>query len=176
MKSEKTFTGKTETFTGSEFIPEIAASVQSELMSQGYEVSRNELANGDIFLSITKSGFFRAISGFKTAINLSLKPTRGDRFEATSKFGFWDTQGIPSAITVLVFWPLVIAQTIGFRTQQQLNDKIIGLVRTSLEKAKEKRAADVSSDSPESGGAFCPDCGANCGEGARFCPKCGKKL
>lgn len=168
-------TEKKEIFAGAEFIPEVAASVQSELISQGYEVSRNDLANGDVFLSITKNGIFRVVSGFKTAINLSLKPTVGSQFEATSKFGFWDTQGIPMAITLLVFWPLVIAQTIGYRAQQQLNDKIIALVRKSLDKAKSKQAA-APDTSQESSGPFCPDCGAACGEGANFCPKCGKKL
>ena len=168
-------TEKKEIFTGAEFIPEVAASVQSELISQGYEVSRNDLANGDVFLSITKNGIFRVVSGFKTAINLSLKPTVGSQFEATSKFGFWDTQGIPTAITLLVFWPLVIAQTMGYRAQQQLNNKIITLVRKSLDKAKTKHAA-VRGSTQESSSAFCPECGTPCGEDAEFCPKCGEKL
>ena len=167
-------TEKKETFAGAEFIPEIAAAVQSALLSQGYDVTRNDLANGDVFISITKSGFFRAVSGFKTAVNLSLKPISGNRFQALSKFGFWDTQGIPSAITVLVFWPLVVAQVMGYNAQVKLNEKIIDLVRKSLEKAKAGQAADTPS--APSGGSFCPDCGAKCGEGARFCPQCGKKL
>ena len=147
----------------------------ANLMSQGYEVSRNDLANGDVFLSVTKSGFFRTVSGFKTAINLSLKPVGGGKFEAISKFGFWETQGVPTALTLLVFWPLVIAQTMGYRTQQQLNDKIIALVRKSLGKAKTKQSA-APDPTQESSGAFCPECGAPCGGSAAFCPQCGKKL
>ncbi len=167
-------TEKKEIFEGAEHIPEVAAAIQSEFMSQGYEVSRNDLANGDVFVSITKSGFFRVISGFKTAVNLSLKPLGDGRFAAMSKFGFWETQGIPTAIMLLVFWPLVITQTMGYKAQQQLNDKVIALVRKSLEKVKAKQAADMSSAS--SGGAFCPNCGAKCGESAAFCPQCGEKL
>jgi hypothetical protein len=167
-------TEKKETFTGAEFIPEIAAAVQSEFMSQGYDVSRNDLANGDVFVSLTKSGFFRTVSGFKTALNLSLKPVGGNRFVASSKFGFWDTQGIPTAITLLVFWPLVIAQTMGYKTQQQLNAKVIALVRRSLENAKAKHAS--APPPPPSGSSFCPDCGARCAEDAVFCSKCGTKL
>ena len=160
-----TTTEKREIFDGDDFIPKIATSVQSELISQGYDVTRNELANGDIFLSITKSGFFRAISGFKTAINLSLRPISGNRFEAASKFGLWDTQSLPTALSLLVFWPILVTQILGYNAQRKLNDKIIALVRKSLEEAK---------NNAEAGSGFRPDYGTQCGESAAFVPKGGK--
>lgn len=166
----------------------IASEVQSSLISDGYKVSRNDLSNGDIFLSITKRGFFRAISGFATAINLSLKDVGDNRFEAVSKFGFWDTQGIPTAITLLVFWPVAITQAMGYNLQKQLNDKIIRLVGDSYSKLADAAAemsrngepipveTDRSTDPDEDQGAFCPECGAKCGADAVFCSRCGKKI
>lgn len=150
-------------------IPHIAAELENTLRFRGYEVARTPLAGGDALVSVTKGGFFRTIAGFKTAVNVSLRAVPpGDRaFQATVSVGLFESQAVPTAITLLVFWPLVIAQVWGYAKNARLDEEILRLVRQT--------AANLQTDAPPPPStSFCPECGSPAS--GRFCSNCGNKL
>lgn len=161
---------RTETFYVSPPVPsaiaEVAAALEQNLRFRGYEVSRTALAGGDELVSVTKSGILRTIAGFKTAINVSLRIVPpGDRaFQASVSVGLFESQAVPTAITLLFFWPLVIAQVWGYAKNARLDEEILQLVRQTVSACPP--AAPAAS--------FCPACGQPAS--GNFCAHCGKPL
>lgn len=162
---------RTETFYVAPPVPsaiaEVAAALEQNLRFRGYEVSRTALAGGDAFVSVTKGGILRTIAGFKTAVNVSLRTVPpGDRtFQASVSVGLFESQAVPTAITLLFFWPLVIAQVWGYVQNARLDDEILRLVRQTVDARQPPASPDAS---------FCPACGQPAS--GNFCSHCGKKL
>ena len=55
-----------------DLIPMISSEVAEALKCEGYEVALDELAGGNVEISICKGGFFRSITGMKTALKITL--------------------------------------------------------------------------------------------------------
>ncbi len=170
---------KTETFFVAPPVPpaiaEVAAALEQNLRFRGYEVACTNLAGGDALVSVTKGGIFRTIAGFKTAVNVSLRVVPpGDRaFQATVSVGLFETQAVPTAITLLFFWPLIITQIWGYARNAHLDDEILQLVRQTVS-ARQSPAPSDPPPPPPPAASFCPECGEPAS--GRFCSNCGASL
>ena len=113
------------------------------------------------------------------------------------EIGIFGKQLLPSAISMLVFWPVLIAQIVGLVQQNNLDKEAYQIIEEGI-KACENQAVNRTiagnycpfcGNSMPAGSVFCPSCGKkiedsntclNCGaelpEGAAFCPKCGTKV
>ena len=167
-----TFSTKKTLYGSTSLIPTIAHRIQEEFQNEGYEVSMDALSSGGYDISITKGGVFKAVLGMKTALKVTLLPQDNNiHFEAG--VGIWGQQAIPTVISVLFFWPVLITQIWGMVEQSKLDDKALEIAQDVIS-MNNHVAPSPSGNS--FGGHFCTNCGASVSEQAKFCPECGAKL
>lgn len=109
----------------------VAQDVMRHFEQQDFEVTETPIRTGGVQVSIRKGGIFKAIIGLKTALNVRIEPVaNGTRVEAG--VGIFGQQAIPTAITLLVFWPVVIAQVWNMVQQAKLDEEALGVAEESL--------------------------------------------
>ena len=119
-----TFSTKKILYASSSLIPTIADRIREEFQNDGYEVAMDALSSGGYDISITKGGIFKAVLGMKTALKVTLLPQDNNiHFEAG--VGIWGQQAIPTVISMLFFWPVLITQIWGMVEQSKLDDKAL---------------------------------------------------
>jgi hypothetical protein len=126
------------TFNSSKTFPysvEDLAPVAKDLMdhfeAQDFEVTETNIPTGGTQVSIRKGGTFKAIIGMKTALNIKIEPeANGTKVEAG--VGIFEQQAIPTAITLLVFWPVIIAQVWNMAQEAKLDEEALGVAEESL--------------------------------------------
>lgn len=131
----------------------------------GYTVSAEKTATGEMF-SMTKGGMFQTVVGLKTALNIDVKQVEGG-LNVSMQVGAFGNQILPTAITFLVAWPVVVPQIIGLVQQNKLDTEAYDVIEKAIRKY-ENGSASVE-------GQFCTSCGAPLEEGSIFCPKCGER-
>jgi len=135
---------------------------------QGYVVTTEEMASGG-FISITKGGIFKTISGMKTGLNITISQMPG-AISASMKVGIFGKQLIPTAISMLVFWPVLIPQIYGLIQQNKLDTEAYSVIEAAIRES-ERSAVSVTEDM-----VFCMFCGAAMPSNVTFCTSCGKKI
>ena len=160
FKSEQTFQASTS------LIPIIVSELCDALQREGFEVQSELLTSGGAYISITKGNMFQAVLGLKTALKITLTPISSHTFGAEAGVGIFGQQAIPTALTMLVAWPIMIPQIWGLVQQSKLDEHILDLIQQS-----------INNHPTESGTTlFCPHCGHKIAAGDRFCGGCGAKI
>ena len=134
------------TFNSSKTVPYVAediAPVARDVMrhfeEQDFEVTETNIPTGGAQVSIRKGGTFKAIIGMKTALNVKMVPeANGTRVDAG--VGIFGQQAIPTAITLLVFWPVVIAQVWNMAQEANLDEEALGVAEESLKAHSSSKA------------------------------------
>lgn len=109
----------------------VAQDVMRHFESQDYEVAQTDISTGGVQVSIRKGGTFKAIIGMKTALNIKIVPeANGTKVDAG--VGIFEQQAIPTAITLLVFWPVIIAQVWNMAQEAKLDEEALGVAEESL--------------------------------------------
>jgi ribosomal protein L40E len=140
---------------------------------KGYETSVQPTLTGGWDVSITKGGVFKSVIGTKTALKIAITTGRSQT-DVRASVGIFGLQAVPSAISLLLFWPLLVTQILGLVRQSHLDEEAMSCVEDSL-KARAAKGA-VASARVSSQQRFCVECGAENVPGAVFCVKCGNKL
>ena len=167
-----TFSTKKILYGSTSLIPAIADRIQEEFKNDGYEVAMDALSSGGYDISITKGGVFKAVLGMKTALKVTLLPQDNNiHFEAG--VGIWGQQAIPTVISMLFFWPVLITQIWGMVEQSKLDDKALEIAQDVISMNSHIGSCPSGNNV---GGKFCTNCGASVSEQAKFCPECGAKL
>jgi hypothetical protein len=138
------------TFSSSRTVPYIvedlapvAQDVMGHFEQQDFEVTETHIPTGGVQVSIRKGGTFKAIIGLRTALNIKIEPVaNGSRVEAG--VGIFGQQAIPTAITLLVFWPVVIAQVWNMAQEAKLDEEALRVAEESL-----KARSEVATGAPE---------------------------
>ena len=165
-----TFNTKETLLASPSLIPSIAANIQEAFVGEGYEVSMDALSSGGYDISITKGGLFKAVLGMKTALKVTLLPQDGNiYFEAG--VGIWGQQAIPTVISMLFFWPVIITQIWGLIEQSQIDDKALQIAHSVIDNAPAQFPPDEHSTT-----IYCTACGAPNTYPANYCCNCGTKL
>jgi hypothetical protein len=121
---------KTVPYIVENFAP-VAQDVMAHFESQDYEVTETHISTGGVQVSIRRGGTFKAIIGLKSALNIRIEPVaNGTRVEAG--VGIFGQQAIPTAITLLVFWPVLVAQVWNMAQEAKLDEEAIGVAEESL--------------------------------------------
>lgn len=169
-----TFKTKKMIYGASALIPEMAARIQQNFEMEGYVVSGNGMSSGAYDLSITKGGMFKAVIGMKTALKVTLIPQGNDVcFEAG--VGIFGQQAIPTVISMLFFWPVLITQIWGMVEQAKLDDKALAIAE-EVAATKNRYTASSTYSGGTAAMQFCIHCGHQTEASAKFCPNCGKAL
>lgn len=167
-----TFSTKKILYGSTSLIPTIANRIQEEFQNDGYEVSMDALSSGGYDISITKGGVFKAVLGMKTALKVTLLP-QGNNIHFEAGVGIWGQQAIPTVISMLFFWPVLITQIWGMVEQSKLDDKALEIAQDVI--LQSSHIGTVPSVTNR-GGNFCTNCGTSVPAEAKFCPNCGTKL
>ena len=122
----------TKTFPYSvEDIAPVAQDVMDHFADQDFEVTETNIPTGGVQVSIRKGGTFKAIIGMKTALNIKIEPVaNGTTVDAG--VGIFGQQAIPTAITLLVFWPVIIAQVWNMAHESNLDEEALDVAEESL--------------------------------------------
>lgn len=173
-------------------VPDIAP-VAHELIQhfqeRDYEVSGAETEQGGWEISITKGGVFKAAVGLKTALKIAIQPQPGGTLVRAGA-GIFGRQAVPTAIMMLVAWPVLFGQVWGLISQSKLDDEAIRVVEVSLSRLSRLGDAQVTpalfgtppplaetaaSVRPGTAEGFCTNCGERLPAQAKFCAACGQR-
>lgn len=166
-----TFSTKKILYGSTSLIPTIANRIQEEFQNEGYEVAMDALSSGGYDISITKGGVFKAVLGMKTALKVTLLP-QGNSINFEAGIGIWGQQVIPTIISMLFFWPVIITQVWGMVEQSKLDDKALDIARDVVYMNNNNGAGATISN----GSKFCPYCGTENPADARFCKVDGQPI
>lgn len=166
-----TFNTQKMLYGASSLLPEIVSRIQQDFQTEGYEVAVTSMSSGAYDISITKGGIFKAVIGMKTALKVNLQPRGGDvYFEAG--VGIFGQQVVPTVISMLFFWPVLITQIWGMVEQAKLDDKALCIAENVIVENQGKTGS--SSFAASSGRKqFCTICGNEADATAKFCSNCG---
>jgi hypothetical protein len=126
------------TFSSSHTVPyvvedlsPVAQDVMRHFEQQDYEVTETHIPTGGVQVSIRRGGTFKAIIGLRSALNIRIEPiANGTKVEAG--VGIFGQQAIPTAITLLVFWPVIVAQVWNMAQESKLDEEALRVVEESL--------------------------------------------
>lgn len=163
-------------------IPAISDRICQVFAVDGYEINRENLMSGGVDISVTKGGMFKAIVGMKTALKITLVPQNNSiSFEAG--VGIFGQQALPTVISMLFFWPVLLTQIWGLVQQSNLDDKALAAAQAVINENRSNAYAYASTTigsltpPPVPGTAkFCTNCGSKLPDNARFCSNCGSPL
>jgi hypothetical protein len=109
----------------------VAQDVMRHFESQDFEVTQTPIPTGGVQVSIRRGGTFKAIIGLRSALNIKIEPeANGTRVEAG--VGIFGQQAIPTAITLLVFWPVLVAQVWNMAQEAKLDEEALRVAEESL--------------------------------------------
>ncbi len=166
-----TFSTKKILYGSVSLIPAIAKRIEEDFKNEGYEVAMDALSSGGYDISITKGSIFKAVLGMKTALKITLLP-QGNNINFEAGVGIWGQQAIPTVISMLFFWPVLITQIWGMVEQAKLDDKALEIARDVIDM---NNNGGINATPPDSF-KYCTNCGAKNLESAKFCCGCGKGM
>lgn len=146
-------------------IPQIAEAIRKDFSDDGFEVHVDSLMSGGRDISITKGNLFKAVLGMRSALKISLTPRQSGVF-FDANVGIYGQQAIPTVISMLFFWPVLITQIWGLVQQSSLDDRALGVAEKSI---NENCTADITTK-------FCTNCGAKLDGSSKYCSNCGTNL
>jgi len=128
-----------------EDVAPVAQDVMDHFEQQDYEVTETNIPTGGVQVSIRRGGTFKAIIGLKTALNIKIEPVaNGTTVDAG--VGIFGQQAIPTAITLLVFWPVLVAQVWNMAQEANLDDEALRVAEESLKAHSSKAPSEPTAE------------------------------
>lgn len=121
----------------SKLMPAIADRICKEFKEEGYEGYRDYLGNGSIDISLAKGDFFKSILGMDTALKIRLEP-QDNAISFDAGIGIFGKESIPTMISMLFMWPILLTQIWGLVKQSKIDDKALEIAESVI---KEKTPA-----------------------------------
>ena len=125
------FTTKKTLYGSPSQIPAIAEQIRQAFAADGYEVRIDNPAEGQE-IYITKGGFVKAALGLRSALKVTMKPTRDGNINFEAGVSIFKQQFVPTVITMCFFSPVVIAQIWGMIKQSKLDEKAVAIAEQAL--------------------------------------------
>lgn len=159
-------------------IPQITEAIRRDFETDGFEVNIDTLMSGGRDISVTKGNLFKAVLGMRSALKITLTP-QYDGIDFDANVGIYGQQAIPTVISMLFFWPVLITQIWGLVEQASLDDRALAAAERAIAvgggTVNPSSSAFMSSASANTA-KHCTNCGAKIPEGAKFCSECGDKI
>ena len=153
-------------------IPYIAEAIRKDFEMDGFEVNTDILMSGGRDISVTKGNLFKAVLGMRSALKISLTPqSSGVLFDAN--IGIFGQQAIPTVISMLFFWPVLITQIWGLVEQSKLDDRALETAERAIAGGTTHTSSQFANTTT---GKFCTNCGTSLSGDSNFCPVCGNHL
>ncbi len=165
----------------------VANELAGHFKQRDYQVEYAQLPSGEWQVGITRGGVFKAAVGLKSALKIQIEAyPSGTMVRAGA--GIFGKQALPTTITLLVAWPVVLTQVWGLIREANLDDEAVSVVEASLMRHQrvgsfqDVPASPAGSPGPQRAAtspaqsAFCTSCGEELGVSARFCALCGQAV
>lgn len=143
-------------------IPDLTPVVEDltrHFQNQQFEIRSEKRITGDWDVSLANGNIFKTVCGQRTALKIELRHENGCIFSKAG-IGIFGQQTIPTVISMLLFWPVLVPRIWGLVAQSKLDDEALTLIGESLARhgATVATPPTVSSAS-EVKGSFCTICG-----------------
>ena len=125
------FTTKKTLYGNVSQIPAVAEQIRQAFTADGYEVRIDNPANGQE-IYITKGGFIKAAMGLRSALKVTMKPSRDGNINFEAGVSIFKQQFIPTVITMCFFSLVVIAQIWGMIKQSKLDEKAVAIAERAI--------------------------------------------
>ena len=125
------FTTKKTLYGNPSQIPVVAEQIRQAFAADGYEVRIDNPATGQE-IYITKGGFVKAALGLRSALKVTMKPTRDGNIDFEAGVSIFKQQFVPTVITMCFFSPVVIVQIWGMIKQSKLDEKAVLVAERAL--------------------------------------------
>ena len=125
------FTTKKTLYGNASQIPVVAEQIRQAFAADGYEVRIDNPADGQE-IYITKGGFIKAALGLRSALKITMKPSRNGNIDFEAGVSIFKQQFVPTVITMCFFSPVVIAQIWGMIKQSKLDEKAVAIAEQAL--------------------------------------------
>ena len=100
-------------------ITHVAEQIRQSFAAEGYEVRIENPSKGDE-IYITKGGLFKAALGLRSALKITMRPTKDGNINFEAGVSIFKQQLVPTIITMCFFSPVVLAQIWGMIKQSKL--------------------------------------------------------
>jgi hypothetical protein len=167
FKSTKLINGSAD------LISQAGKDIMEYFSSEGFETHGEALNSGGYDISISKGNIFKAVLGTKTALKILLRPQNGQIY-IEAGVGIFGQQAIPTIISMVFFWPVMVTQIWGIVQQSRLDEKAIEIAEKSISNASPGNNQYLLNSAGSL--SYCTSCGASNMESSRFCRGCGKEL
>lgn len=146
-----------------EFIPVACRKIRSVFEAEGFEFTiKTESFNKTVVL-ITKGNLVKQAVGLKQGLEITFVPENGN-ISVTAKGTVIKDQAIATVVSMLVAWPVLVAQIIGLINQSKLDERVIETIHSALVEYNEAKPI------------FCTHCGKQIRSTDGICPECGNRL
>ena len=125
------FTTKKTLYGNASQIPVVAEQIRQAFAADGYEVRIDNTAKGQE-IYITKGGFIKAALGLRSALKITMKPSRNGNIDFEAGVSIFKQQFVPTVITMCFFSPVVVAQIWGMIKQSKLDEKAVAIAEQAL--------------------------------------------
>lgn len=159
-----------ETLNGNpSLIPSIIEAIDKHFILNGYKTKIDNMISGGSELFVTKGGIFKEVLGMRTALKVTLIPQdKSINFEAG--IGIFGQQFVPTIISMLFAWPVLITQIWGLVQQSKLDDQALEIAKRIISENSNLSSEYFFQTK------FCTECGSKINISAKFCSNCGTKL
>lgn len=113
------------------YIDYVAKQFAEQMQQEGFDINAQKVTEGKWDISIKKGGMFKAILGMQTALKIQIHSASPNVFVKTS-VGIFAQQAIPTIITMLVLWPVLLAQIWGMVKQAKLDTHVMDILQNDF--------------------------------------------
>lgn len=112
-------------------ITHVSEQIRQSFAAEGYEVRIENPSKGDE-IYITKGGLFKAALGLRSALKITMRPTKDGNINFEAGVSIFKQQLVPTIITMCFFSPVVLAQIWGMIKQSKLDEKAVAIAERAV--------------------------------------------
>lgn len=122
----------------------VAEELARHFRQRNYQVECSQTAEGHWAVGITRGGLFKTVVGLKSALKVQIEARpKGTMVRAGA--GIFGKQAAPTAITLLVAWPVALTQVWGIVREAGLDNEAVRVVEVSLTRAQRLEGTSAGS-------------------------------
>ena len=112
----------------------VARLFAEQMQKEGFDINAQKTAKEKWEISIKKGGMFKSVLGMSTALKVQIHSISPNVLVKTN-IGIFAKQAIPSAITMFVLWPVILAQIWGMVKQAKLDNHVVDVLHKYFSEA-----------------------------------------
>lgn len=116
------------------YVDNVAKQFSEQMQQEGFDINAQKVSDGKWDISIKKGGMFKAVLGMKSALKIEIHSASPNVLVKTG-VGIFAQQAIPTVITMLFLWPVLLAQIWGLIKQAKLDTHVMEVLQQDFSTA-----------------------------------------